>query len=70
MEDLESLGLLKMDFLGLRNLTTIQKTAELIKLNRNIDIDVDDLPLGERKALQILEKGTSKKVTQRCRPHP
>lgn len=62
MEDLESLGLLKMDFLGLKNLTTIQKTAELIKLNQNIDIDVDELPLGERKALEILAKGTSKKL--------
>ncbi|MBF2056034.1 MAG: DNA polymerase III subunit alpha [Cyanobacterium sp. T60_A2020_053] len=62
MEDLESLGLLKMDFLGLKNLTTIQKTAELIKQNQNIDIDVDELPLGERRALQILAKGTSKKL--------
>lgn len=62
MEDLESLGLLKMDFLGLKNLTTIQKTAELIKSNRNLEIDVDDLPLGERKALEILAKGTSKKL--------
>jgi DNA polymerase-3 subunit alpha len=62
MEDLESLGLLKMDFLGLKNLTTIQKTAELIKQNQNINIDVDELPLGERKALEILAKGTSKKL--------
>jgi DNA polymerase-3 subunit alpha len=62
MEDLESLGLLKMDFLGLKNLTTIQKTAELIKQNQNITIDVDDLPLGERKALEIIAKGTSKKL--------
>jgi DNA polymerase III subunit alpha len=62
MEDLESLGLLKMDFLGLRNLTTIQKTADLIKENKNITINVDELPLGERRALQILAKGTSKKL--------
>ncbi len=62
MEDLESLGLLKMDFLGLRNLTTIQRTADLIKQNRNIDIDLDQLPLEERKALQIIAKGTAKKL--------
>ncbi|MTF37429.1 DNA polymerase III subunit alpha [Cyanobacterium aponinum] len=62
MEDLESLGLLKMDFLGLKNLTTIQKTAELIRYNQNLEIDVDELPLGERKALEILAKGTSKKL--------
>ncbi len=62
MEDLESLGLLKMDFLGLKNLTTIQKTAELVKQNKERDIIVDDLPLKERKALGILAKGTSNKL--------
>ena len=62
MEDLESLGLLKMDFLGLRNLTTLQKTADLIKENKNINLNLDDLPLEERKALQILAKGAIKKL--------
>ena len=57
MEDLESLGLLKMDFLGLRNLTTIQRTAELIKKSQNIDLDLDQLPLDEIRALKILAKG-------------
>jgi DNA polymerase-3 subunit alpha len=57
MEDLESLGLLKMDFLGLKNLTTIQKTAELIKRYQNIDLDLDQLPLDEIRALKILAKG-------------
>ena len=58
MEDLESLGLLKMDFLGLRNLTTIQRTADLIKKNQNISLDLDQLPLDEIRALKILAKGT------------
>lgn len=62
MEDLESLGLLKMDFLGLKNLTTIQKTAELIEKYKNHSIDVDDLPLQERKALEIIAKGSLKKL--------
>lgn len=62
MEDLESLGLLKMDFLGLKNLTTIQKTAELIKKSKNIDLDLDLLPLDERRAFSILEKGEVKKL--------
>jgi DNA polymerase-3 subunit alpha len=57
MEDLESLGLLKMDFLGLRNLTTIQRTAELIKKNKNIELNLDQLPLDEIRALKILAKG-------------
>ncbi|HEY9729975.1 MAG TPA: DNA polymerase III subunit alpha [Chroococcales cyanobacterium] len=62
MEDLESLGLLKMDFLGLKNLTTIQKTAELIKTSKNIELDLDQLPLDERRAFSILEKGEVKKL--------
>jgi DNA polymerase-3 subunit alpha len=57
MEDLESLGLLKMDFLGLRNLTTIQRTAELIKKHKNIELNLDQLPLDEIRALKILAKG-------------
>ncbi len=62
MEDLESLGLLKMDFLGLRNLTTIQRTADLIKQNQGVELDLDQLPLDERKALEIIAKGTAKKL--------
>ncbi len=62
MEDLESLGLLKMDFLGLKNLTTIQKTAELVRQNRRIDLDLDRLPLEERKAVHILARGKVDKL--------
>ncbi|MGL5804701.1 MAG: LAGLIDADG family homing endonuclease, partial [Xenococcaceae cyanobacterium] len=62
MEDIEALGLLKMDFLGLKNLTTIQKAANLIKHNRNIEINLDQLPLDERKALEIIAKGSIKKL--------
>ncbi len=62
MEDLESLGLLKMDFLGLKNLTTIQKAADLIKKYRHTELDLDSLPLDSIKAFNILDKGTSKKL--------
>ncbi|MEP0754998.1 DNA polymerase III subunit alpha [Trichocoleus sp. Lan] len=62
MEDLESLGLLKMDFLGLRNLTMIQKSIDLIKQNKNITLDPDQLPLDERKAQKILAKSEVKKI--------
>ena len=62
MEDIESMGLLKMDFLGLKNLTLIQRSADLIKENKGVDLDLDQLPLEERKALQILEKGKLKKL--------
>ncbi|MEH2326402.1 MAG: DNA polymerase III subunit alpha [Nostoc sp.] len=57
MEDLESLGLLKMDFLGLRNLTLIQKTVDLIQETRGYRVDPDEIPRQERKAQKILAKG-------------
>lgn len=62
MEDLEALGLLKMDFLGLKNLTTLQKTVDLIKQHKGDEINIDEVPLGERKAFEILAKGTGKKL--------
>lgn len=65
MEDLESLGLLKMDFLGLKNLTIIQDTAKLIAKNHQLStFDPDQLPLDERKAIGILAKGDVKKLPQ------
>ncbi|MDJ0695460.1 DNA polymerase III subunit alpha [Mastigocoleus sp. MO_188.B34] len=60
MEDLEALGLLKMDFLGLKNLTMIQKTLDLIEQNHNCKIDAYDITTQARKAQRILEKGEHK----------
>lgn len=57
MEDLESMGLLKMDFLGLRNLTLIQKTVDLIQETKGYRVDPDEIPRQERKAQKILAKG-------------
>lgn len=57
MEDLEALGLLKMDFLGLRNLTMIQKTIDLIQENQGFKIDPYEITNQERKAQRILAKG-------------
>jgi DNA polymerase-3 subunit alpha len=57
MEDLEALGLLKMDFLGLRNLTIIQKTIDLIEENQGFIIDPYEITNQERKAQRILAKG-------------
>ena len=51
MEDLEFLGLLKMDFLGLKNLTTLQKTVDYVKQTQDITIDAEGLPSDiERRA--------------------
>lgn len=64
MEDLESLGLLKMDFLGLKNLTIIQNTLDLIEKNRGFHVNPDDITADERKAFKILGKGEVKKRPQ------
>ncbi len=57
MEDLDSIGLLKMDFLGLKNLTMIQNAIDLVYENQGIKIDPYDITSCERKAQKILAKG-------------
>ncbi|MEH1893486.1 MAG: DNA polymerase III subunit alpha [Nostoc sp.] len=57
MEDLESMGLLKMDFLGLRNLTLIQNTLDFIQETKGYRVDPDEITHQERKAQKILAKG-------------
>ncbi|MEG5136407.1 MULTISPECIES: DNA polymerase III subunit alpha [unclassified Microcoleus] len=57
MEDLEFLGLLKMDFLGLKNLTTLQKTVEYVKQTQDITIDSEALPSDiERRAQETFTR--------------
>ncbi len=57
MEDLDSVGLLKMDFLGLKNLTMIQKAIDLVEKKEGVKIDPYQLTADERKAQKILAKG-------------
>ncbi|MFO0047116.1 MAG: DNA polymerase III subunit alpha [Pseudanabaena sp.] len=69
MEDLESLGLLKMDFLGLKNLTTIEHTSKLIRENQdpNFHIDAiapDMLTEANEKTYKLLEKGDLEGIFQ------
>jgi DNA polymerase-3 subunit alpha len=59
MEDVESLGLLKMDFLGLRNLDVIDKAVELIG-----GIDITKIPLDDAKTYAMLQRGESTGVFQ------
>lgn len=61
---LESLGMLKMDFLGLMNLTVIQTSLEIIKRTRGIEIDIDHIPLDDPKAYQLLQKADTTGVFQ------
>lgn len=64
MADLEKLGLLKMDFLGLRNLTIIDKTIKLVKKRHGIDIDINNIPLDDKKTYKMLTKGETAGVFQ------
>ncbi|HEY9887671.1 MAG TPA: DNA polymerase III subunit alpha, partial [Candidatus Obscuribacterales bacterium] len=57
MEDVEAIGLLKMDFLGLRNLTMIQRAVELIAADKGEILDMDDLPMDDPATFKLLEKG-------------
>jgi DNA polymerase-3 subunit alpha len=60
----EKVGMLKMDFLGLRNLTMLDNTVKLIKRTRGIDIDPDRLPLGDEQTYKLLQRGDAKGVFQ------
>ena len=59
MKDVEALGLLKMDFLGLRNLDVIDKAVELIG-----DLDIGKLPLDDKKTYEMLARGEATGVFQ------
>jgi DNA polymerase-3 subunit alpha len=61
---LEELGLLKMDFLGLRNLTVIQNALEMIKKTHKKEIDLNELPLDDKKTFALLQKGDTTGVFQ------
>ncbi len=54
MGTLEKIGLLKVDFLGLRTLTVIDETLKLIKKTRNIQIDIEKLPLDDQNTYKLL----------------
>jgi DNA polymerase III subunit alpha len=61
---LEALGLLKMDFLGLMNLTVIQTTLEIIKRTRGEDVDIGKIPLDSKPAFALLQRGDTTGVFQ------
>src|SRR6184192_237173 len=48
------LGLLKMDFLGLKTLTVIRNTCEMVRQTRGVEIPVDDLPLDDARTYELL----------------
>lgn len=60
----EFLSLLKMDFLGLRNLTTIYKTLDAIKKRQGIEVDINHIPLDDKPTYQMLMAGDTDGVFQ------
>jgi DNA polymerase-3 subunit alpha len=64
MHGIEDLGLLKMDFLGLRNLATIERAVELICDSQGVDPQVDELPLDDEVTFEMLRRGDTIGVFQ------
>ena len=64
MTELESIGFLKIDFLGLKNLTLIARVVQLIKKNHGVTIDTDKLPLDDQKTFALIGEGDTSGVFQ------
>lgn len=60
----DAIGLLKFDFLGLRNLSIIQTTRKLVKQTQGVDIEIDSIPLDDKKTFELLAKGDTMGVFQ------
>ena len=64
MTEIESLGILKFDFLGLRNLTVIDDTIKTVKRNYGIDIDLSQIDFSDQKVYRMLSEGNTVGVFQ------
>ena len=62
--NVERAGLLKMDFLGLRNLTILDKAVRNVKKHRGVDIDPVKLPLDDAQTFALLQRGETKGIFQ------
>jgi len=61
---LEDLGLLKMDFLGLRNLTILKRALDIVKANHDIDIDLLKISYEDPKTFKVLAAGDTTGIFQ------
>ncbi|MQF65113.1 DNA polymerase III subunit alpha [SAR202 cluster bacterium AC-409-J13_OGT_754m] len=64
MQNIAELGLLKMDFLGLTNLTIIDKTLKLLKANRGLQLSLNEIPLDDSLTFELLSSGLTNEVFQ------
>ena len=60
----ENAGLLKMDFLGLRTLTIIKDAVRFVKQNHGIELDIDTIPLDDKKTYELFQRGETNGVFQ------
>ncbi|RLD17752.1 MAG: DNA polymerase III subunit alpha [Caldiserica bacterium] len=63
-EDLIKLGLLKVDFLGLTNLSIIENTVKLVKERRGIEIDMKNIPMDDKKTFKLLQEARTLGIFQ------
>ena len=64
MRPLEEIGLLKLDFLGLKTLTVIQEAVEHVKATTGVELDMADLPMDDEKTFELLNRGDTVAVFQ------
>ena len=64
MKGIEDIGLLKMDFLGLRTLTVIDDTLRVLREDRNVNIDLDKIPLDDKKVFDLFSNGETVGIFQ------
>lgn len=64
LHPIEDLGLLKMDFLGLKNLTIIESALKIIKNTRGLNINIDDIPLADAKTYKLFQDGETTGIFQ------
>ena len=64
MKYIESTGLIKFDFLGLKTLTTIKKAVDLVKANHGVELDMSSIPLDDKDTYALLQRGDTAGVFQ------
>jgi DNA polymerase-3 subunit alpha len=64
MDGISQIGLLKMDFLGLRTLTVIVEAVKLVRKHQGVEIDIENLPLNDKKTFEMLGRACAMGVFQ------
>lgn len=64
MHSVEDAGLVKMDFLGIRNLSILGNAVEIVRATKNVEVDLQALPLDDRKTFELLSSGRTMGVFQ------